>query len=527
MGDLCTLRTLVLRSMENDPAKLALVEGERQYTFQEFAHRACRMGNALLNLGLGKGDRVAVLSRNSIESAESYFSIPNAGLILVMLNFRLAQPEIKAVLEDATPSVLMVNEEFFGLVEQIRDDLVFVRHFVFIGDQTGTPKGWHHYETLIEQSDSHAPDVEVAGNDLAALMYTSGTTGAPKGCMALHRNLYHAARSMHIEMEMEAEDLGIIPTPLFHASGKVVLMNGVYSGTTTIIMPRWDAEEFLRLVERHRVTTGVLATPMLLFLVNHPQADRYDLGSLRKVLFAGAPVTPIVFQRAIERFGNVFIHGFGTTETVGSVSILKTEEVARALAAGDLDILSSCGRGYEGMQFEVVDDEGAPVVPGAEGEIRVRGLGTTVGYWNRSLETRKSFRDGWFYTEDLCRLDDRGFLHIVGRKKEMVITGGENVYPAEVESVLYKHPAVGMAAVIGTPHERWGEIVTAFVVKKKDHEVTEEDIRSFCRSEIAGYKVPKRVFFVNGLPMSASGKLLKHKIREPLSESQSISSTQA
>lgn len=506
-----------MRSMENDSAGPALIEGERQYSFRQFANRACSMGNALLEFGLSKGDRVAILSRNSIESAEVYFSIPNAGLVLVMLNFRLAPPEIKAVLADATPSVLMANEEFLDCLEEIRGELAFVRHFVFIGDKARTPKGWHHYEELIEQADSHLPAVEVAEDDLAALMYTSGTTGSPKGCMALHRNLYHVAKSMNIEMEMEAEDVAIIPTPLFHASGHVVLMNGIYSGITTVIMPRWDAEEFMSLVERYGITTGVLATPMLLFLVNHPHVDRYDLGSLRKVLFAGAPVTPIVFQRAIERFGNVFIHGFGTTETMGSVCILKTEEVARALAERKLEVLGSCGKAFEGMEFDVVDEAGVPVTPGVEGEIRVRGMGTTVGYWNKESETGKSFRGGWFYTEDMCRLDEQGFIYISGRKKEMIITGGENVYPAEVESVLYKHPAVGLAAVVGTPDAKWGESVTAFVVKKDQHDVTEEDIRSFCRREIAGYKVPKKVFFVCGLPMSASGKLLKHKIKRPVS----------
>lgn len=513
MKEIRTLRTLLSRSMAYHPRRLALVEGERRYAFKDFADRAWRMGNALLGLGLKKGERAAVLSRNSLESAESYFSIPGAGLVLVMLNFRLAPPEILAVLADAEPALVMVNEEFLGHIKQIQHDLPFVREFVFIGDKSRTPEGWRHYETLIEESHGHEPAVEVAEDDLAALMYTSGTTGVPKGCMVLHRNLYHAARSMNAELKTGAEDVGVIPTPLFHASGIVALMNGIFSGAATVIMPRWDAEEFMRLVDRYKVATGMLATPMLLFLVNHPHVDRYDLGSLRKILFAGAPVTPVVFERAIERFGNVFIHGFGTTETVGSVSVLKPEEIARALAEGKREILSSCGRAYQGMQFEVVDEKGSPVPAGVVGEVRVRGLGMTAGYWNRESETGKSFRNGWFYTEDMCRVDEQGFLFVSGRKKEMIITGGENVYPAEVESVLYKHPAVELAAVIGAPDEKWGEIVTAFVVKKEGAPVAEEEIRTFCRSEIAGYKVPKRVIFERALPMSPTGKLLKHKLK--------------
>jgi acyl-CoA synthetase (AMP-forming)/AMP-acid ligase II len=255
---------------------------------------------------------------------------------------------------------------------------------------------------------------------------------------------------------------------------------------------------------------------MLMFLVNHPKADQFDLRSLRRVLFAGAPVTPVVFEKAIQRFGNIFMHGFGTTETVGSISILRIDEVAAALAGGNKEILGSCGKSYDGMQAEVVEESGVPVAPGAVGEIRVRGVGTTLGYWNKPEETRKAFRDHWFYTSDLARVDDQGFIHVVGRKKDMIITGGENVFPAEVESVLYKHPAVTQSAVIGLPDETWGESVTAVIVKRSDVQVTENEIRAFCRKEIAGYKVPKKVIFLDALPLSASGKLLKNKLREQL-----------
>lgn len=509
-----TLRSLLSATLDRNPGGIALIQGERHYSFQDFAARTYCMGNALLGLGLRRGDRVAVLSRNSIESAECYFSVPNAGLVLVMLNFRLAPSEIMTILKDARPPVVMVSGEFADQIQSVRESAAFVKHWVFIGDQAGTPSGWLHYEALIDQSRPHEPDVTVAEEDLAALMYTSGTTGAPKGCMVVHRNFYHVGRSMALEMDMDLRDVGIIPSPLFHASGEVVLMGDVFNGTPSVIMPRWDAEEFMRLVERHKVTTGVLATPMLLFFVAHPKVDRYDLSSLRRILFAGAPVTPVVFQRAIERFGNVFAHGFGTTETVGSVSILKPQVVARALEAGKTNILASCGRSYAGMEAEVVDGDDRPVLPGEVGEIRVRGQGVTLGYWSKEAETRKSFRNGWFYTEDLARLDDQGFLYVAGRKKDMIITGGENVFPAEVENVLYRHPAVGQAAVIGTYDETWGEAVTAVVVPKDEARVTEDDIRSFCRHEIAGYKVPKKVFFVDSLPLSASGKLLKSKLKE-------------
>ena len=505
---------MIKRNLEYNPDKTAVIEGDRQYTFREFADRTYSMGNALSALGLKKGDRVAILSRNSIENAETYFSIPNAGLVLVMLNFRLAPPEILMVLADSMVSVLMVTKEYLGQIEQLKDSLSFIRHYIYIGDRSHTPSGWNHYETMIEQSSSHEPDIQVAEDDLAALMYTSGTTGSPKGCMATHANFYHIGRSLTLEVKNDSNDVGIIASPLFHATGEVVLMNDIYSGTPSVIMGMWDTEEFMKLVEKYKVTTGMIATPMLLFLVQNPNSEKYKLKSLRKIFFAGAPVTPVIFQRAIGKFGNVFLHLFGTTETVGHTTALRTEDVSRALAEGKTEILASCGRSVTDMVSEVVDENGNPAPPGKIGEIRARGLGVTLGYWNKPAETEQVFRNGWYYPLDLCRVDDQGYIYVVDRKKDMIITGGENVYPAEVENILYKHPAVAQAAVIGIHDDKWGEAVTAFIMKKEDMSVTEEEIRFFCKKEIAGYKVPKKVFFMDSLPMSASGKMLKFKLRE-------------
>jgi len=448
-----------------------------------------------------------------MENAESYFSIPNAGLVLVMLNFRLAPPELLTILADAGVSALMVHEGFLDALNQIRNQLGFVRHFILIGN-ISPPDGWHSYERLIEASPSDEPLVDLNERDLAALMYTSGTTGAPKGCMAIHHNFHYVGQSMSQEMGTRMEDRGIITTPLFHASGEVVLMNGIYSATTTIIMPHWDVMEFMTLVEKYRISTGVLATPMLLYLLNCPNIDDFDLKSLRKVIFAGAPVTPEIFRNAIERFGNIFVHGFGTTETLGSICMLGTGDIAKALALGNTEILGSCGKAYTGMDVEVVDEWDNPVPPDQSGEIRTRGPGMTEGYWQKTTETRKVFRDGWFYTGDLCRVDRNGFMYIVGRKKDVIITGAENVYPVEVENVLHKHPDVFDASVTGLANSNWGEIVTAFVVTQANSRITAEQLISFCREEIAGYKVPKKIYFVDSLPRSATGKVLKYKLKE-------------
>ncbi len=514
MKTFCTLRNMLQRNLEFNPEKVALIEGSRSYTFAEMVERCNRMANALLSFGLKKGERVAILSKNSIENAESYFSIPGAGLVLVMLNFRLAPKEMLDILIDSEPSVIMVNEEYLGYFEKIRDDLPFIREVIFIGDSAKTPSGWYHYEELIGKASPSLPAVSLSEDDLAALLYTSGTTGAPKGCMAIHRNFYHVGRSLTLELKMDENDVGIIASPLFHATGEVTLMNHIYSGTTSVIMPMWDVATFLGLVEKYKITTGMLATPMVLFLAEFPEPEKYDLRSLKKIYFAGAPVTPVVFQKAILIYGNVFIHLFGTSETVGQTTILRTFDVARALAVGKSEILASCGRSFTDMESLVVDQNDKPVVPGEVGELKVRGLGNTIGYWRKEAETEAVFRDGWYYPLDLCKVDDEGFIYIVDRKKDMIITGGENVYPAEVENVLYRHPAVGQAAVIALPDAKWGEAVTAVVQLKVGAEVGEEELRKFCKGEIASYKAPRKVLFISEMPRSASGKILKYRLRE-------------
>jgi acyl-CoA synthetase (AMP-forming)/AMP-acid ligase II len=510
---------MLRRNLEFNPEKAALIEGSRSYTFAEMFERCSRMANALLDFGLKKGERVAILSKNSIENAESYFSIPSAGLVLVMLNFRLAPREMQVILIDAEPTVVMVNEEYLGHYEQIKDALPFVREVVFIGDPEKTPEGWHHYEELMAQASPSCPAVPLSEDDLAALLYTSGTTGAPKGCMAIHRNFYHGGRSLTLELKMDEEDVGIIASPLFHATGEVTLMNHIYSGTTSVIMPMWGVDLFLELVERYKISTGMLATPMVLFMTEFPDVEKYDFSSLKKIYFAGAPVTPVVFQKAIEIYGNVFIHLFGASETVGQATILQLSDVARALESGNTGILASCGRSFADMESVVVDKDDNPTAPGVVGELKVRGLGNTIGYWRKKAATEAVYRHGWYYPLDLCKIDEAGFIYIVDRKKDMIITGGENVYPAEVENVLYHHTAVGQAAVIALPDEKWGEAVTAVVQLKAGVEVGEEELRNFCKGEIASYKVPRKVLFISEMPRSASGKILKYRLREQYEKS--------
>ncbi len=512
METTCTLKTLLARGCTQVQDKPAVIFAGKNYTFKTFSKRIGRMSVALLDLGLKKGDRVALLSKNSTESAELYFSVPNAGLVLVMLNFRLALPEIQTILTDSNASVLMLDEEYLDHALSLSEELSFIQHLVFIGSKTKAPPEWLHYETLLASNSDIETQVDVCGDDLAALMYTSGTTGVPKGCMVGHRHLYHVGASMFRELEMGPDDVSIIPVPLFHASGQCVLMNGIFSGTPTIIMHHWDIEEFMTLVEKYRVTTALLATPMLAYFVNHPRADQYDLSSLKKVLFAGAPVSQVLFKKAIERFGNIFIHGYGTTETVGSISILRLNEIERALAEGRREILGSCGRNYADMEIEIVDEMDLPVGPDVIGRVRVRGKGVTMGYWNKKPGACDGFHGEWFYTGDLAKMDGAQYTYIAGREKDMIISGAENVFPAEIENVLLKHPDIEQAAVVGVKDDKWGEVVTAFIVQSPGTHVDVAKIEAFCRLEIGAYKVPKKIYILDTLPISATGKLLKNKL---------------
>ncbi|MFN2354482.1 MAG: class I adenylate-forming enzyme family protein [Desulfopila sp.] len=512
MKTTCTLKTLLAQGCERGQDNPAIIFAEKKYSFKTFRKRIFGMSNALLDLGLKKGDRVALLTRNSIESAESYFSVTHAGLVLVMLNSRLAPVEIRTILRDSKASVLLITEEYADHIEQISGGLTFLQHTVLIGSKQNTPAGWLHYETLIESGSDEEPMVDIFEDDLAALMYTSGTTGVPKGCMVGHRNLYHVGKSMSLEMHMGPNDLGIIPVPLFHASGQCLLMSCIFSDIPSVIMPCWDIVKFMELVKKYRATAAMLATPMLFNLVNHSRSDQYEFGSIEKILFAGAPVSPILLKKAIERFGNIFIHGYGATETVGSMSILRLDEVESALAEGRTEILGSCGRNYADMEILVVDENDQPVVANSTGEIRVRGKGVTMGYWNKEGGKCDGFKGEWYYTGDLARIDGSGFVYIVGRRKDMIISGAENVFPAEIENVLLKHPAIEQVAVVGIEDEKWGEAVTAFIVQKHGEHVTESALEAFCRQEIAAYKVPKKFYLVDRLPISATGKLLKGKL---------------
>lgn len=512
-----TIRTIINRNASLYPDKVALkeVEGKKRiFTFSQVKDRVNRIGNALHGLGAKKGDRVAILSQNSLEYIECALAVPNAGLIYVVCNFRLAPPEIAAVLADSEPSILIVQEQFIGVVETIKDSLPSVEKIIYFGPPEKKPTGWLDYDEFIKSASPAPQTTEIFENDVAMLMYTSGTTGLPKGVMQTHSNFYHAGRVCSKNNNLNMDDHVFIVCPMYHITAHYTFFGAQYTGCISYIFSKWDVEQFFSVTQQERLSAGMFATPMVMMILDHPSRDKYDLSSWRTLWFAGAGIIPAVYRQFTETFGNILGEHHGTTETTGVTTNLSVRDIKEALDRGDDRIFESCGRTSYDMEVLIVDPDNNPVPAGGIGEMIVRGPGTTLGYWRKEKETAKAFKGEWFHTEDVCSIDERGYIRVIDRLKDMIITGGENVYPAEIEKVIHQHPLIKESCVIGTHHPVWGEAVTAIVVLKNGASIKPQEIADFCKGKIAGYKVPKVVHIVEELPRNAAGKILKKELRE-------------
>lgn len=492
------------------------VETGKSCTFQELSDRVNRLGNALCRLGAKKGDRIGILSQNSYEYMELALGVTSAGMVFVPVNFRLAGPEMAGVLSDAEPIILFVDRQYTKTAIEIRAMIPSVKEHVFIGPLDEKPEEWHHYEELIQGASSRAPDVEVLEDDLAVLMYTSGTTGLPKGVMQTHLNHYHNGRTCAFNNRIETDDIGFTICPMYHVTAYSSFLGPFYKGATSVLFQKWDPELLLKTVEKERLVAGMLATPMVRMLLDVYPAlkGKYDISSMKKLWFAGAGIIPSVYKGFIDTFGCILGEHHGTTETSGVTTNLAAGDIEVELKKGNLKILESCGRAAYDCEIHIVDDHGNIVTPPGFGEMRARGLGTSIGYWRKEDQTQKAFRDGWFYTEDICSIDENGYVHIIDRKKDMIITGGENVYPMEIEKVVNEHPSVLESSAIGIPHPVWGEAVGLIVALKQGEKVAEEELIQYCKGKIAGYKTPKTVHIVDEMPRNPAGKISKPELRK-------------
>ncbi len=488
------------------PSKPALATRERSVTFAEVDARMNRLSNALLALGLRHGDRLAVMARNRPEFVEA-FGVAKAGLAVLPLNWRLSPQELLHPLADGEPAAILAEPGFTAIVDQLRGQIPSLRHFIQFGPQQ---EGWIGYEPLLAAAPASEPDAHVQASDLLCLLYTSGTTGKPKGVMLTHcgllRNCRAAAEWM---LELGPQDVSLAVMPLFHVGGMWYHLFPSYAaGCTAVLLPEFSAQGVLTALCKHAITYAHFVPTMINALVNHPGIADADLPRLRLVYYAGSSMPVELLRKAMATFSHcAFVQGYGSTEA-GMVTALTAQDHRDALTAPEgCARLATCGRPLC-CEVRIIDPDATGI-----GEIAVHSDRTMAGYWRNRAATAAVLSEGWLRTGDLGRLDDDGYLTIVERKHDLIVSGGENIYPQEVENALYQDPAVLEAAVFGLPDRHWVERVAAAVVLRPGMAVTAEELRQRARARLAGYKCPKSIFLRDSLPKSSAGKVLKKELR--------------
>jgi len=507
------ISSTVRRAAQINGAGLATDYLDRQRTWAQLDDRVARLAGGLRQLGVNAGDRVAMLSLNSDRYFEFFFAVPWAGAVAVPINTRLAPPEVVHWLTDSGSTVLLVDDAFLAMLPKVLDQLPLITTLVYTGENA-TPENMIAYEAMIQD---HAPiePMDQGGDELAALFYTGGTTGRSKGVMLSHRNLLLNAIQFSGEMGFDLRSVYLHAAPMFHlANGAAMFAIASAAGTSSIITA-FEPVAVLEAIQNKRVNLGLLVPTMVNMVVNHPKAGDYDLSSLRDVLYGASPMPEAVIEKAMEVLPNVdFHHAYGQTEAGPVLTIMPTEyHVTSGPLAGRL---KSAGRAILGVEVRIVDEDDNEVERGVVGEICGRGENVMLGYWNQPEMTAETLRGGWLHTGDGGYMDDEGFIYVVDRVKDMIISGGENVYSAEVEDAVHQHDTIVECAVIGIPHEKWGEQVHAIVRCHDGRSVTEQALIDHCHEWIAGYKCPRSVEFVTDpLPLSGAGKILKTELRQP------------
>jgi acyl-CoA synthetase (AMP-forming)/AMP-acid ligase II len=504
------ITSAVRRAAQVNAGGIATIDGRRMRTWAELASRVARLAGALRQLGVGDGDRVAMLSWNSDRYLEFYFAVPWAGAVIVPLNPRWSTPELEFAAEDAGARVLLASLDFQAQAGQLRERLGVT---LINTSDAATPPGWLDYESLVESG----PAIAAAERDPQApyaMFYTGGTTGRSKAVLLSSANLHANAMVVLHGFGMDAT------TTYLHAPTLSHLADGTYAFAVTIaagthaVVPGFEPGTFLRACERHGVTHLMLLPTLLKMVLDHPDFERTDLSAVRWLIYGATPIADAVLRDAMQRLPQLrFVQAYGQTELSPIATIL--EPPFHVLEGAQADKRRSCGRAAPGVCVEVVDPNGNEQPRGTIGEIRARGPNVMLGYWNRPQETAAAIRDGWVWTGDLGYMDADGFLYVVDRVKDMIKTGGENVYSVEVEDALMRYPGIAACAVFAVPDDKWGEAVHAVVVPAQGASVDVETLSQHCRGLISAYKVPKRIEIRSTLPLSAAGKVLKRELRDP------------
>ncbi|TDF80764.1 long-chain-fatty-acid--CoA ligase [Pseudomonas sp. H9] len=507
------------RHIQAKPHATAIRYRGRGITYAEFGERVARLAGALKTLGVNSGDRVAMLSANSLRYIEYYLAVPWADAVVNPVNYRWSAAEIIYSLDDSQTTVLLVDDNYKGLAERIVAESKTVRTVIY-ADDGEAPQGLLSYEQLIAQSEP-VEDARRGGDSLLGIFYTGGTTGFPKGVMLSHNSVAFSSMASQQSGRCNATTRFLHSMPMFHLADFAAMVSLFSSGGTHVVLPAFTPKAVLEAIDHERINEILLAPTMIQMLLDWCEADPaardYDLSALERVGYGASPITPTLLDRARSMFPSAgFTQGYGMTELSPVATFLSADyHTPEHQKSGKM---YSAGQPYACVEVRIADEHDRELPRGTVGQILVRGPNVMLGYWNKPEATAEALRGGWMHTGDGGYMDEEGFVYVCDRLKDMIVSGGENVYSAEVETAIASHPAVALSAVIGIPCERWGETVHAVVLLKPGRVASADEIVAHCREHIAGYKVPRSVEFRDVLPLSNVGKVLKVELRKPFWE---------
>ena len=496
---------------------LVVFEGER-WSFSQANDRINRLANSLRDLGIGKGDRIGMLHVNCNQYVEIYFAAAKIGAIFVPLNFRAKTEELIYMINNAGAKALFVGSRYLGMIDNMLPQLPNVKTCISLGKDGGEAL---YYDDLISSSSPDEIDCEIGDDDITILMYTAGTTGRPKGVPLRHDGFVGYVLENVEPANPEIEERNLLTVPLYHVAGIQAMLAAVYGGRTIVMMRQFEAKEWMETVQRERATRAMLVPTMLKMIIDDPDFERYNLSSLKVITYGAAPMPFEIIKKAIKEMPGVnFINAFGQTETASTITTLGPEDHVIEGSKKERDkklrrLTSSIGRPLPDVEVKIVDGEGNALPPLEVGEIMARGPRVMTGYWRDEDKTDQVItKEGWLRTGDKGWLDEDGYIYLAGRSDDMIIRGGENISPEEVENVLYSHPSIEEASVIGIPDPEWGQQPRAVVVLKEGEHAGAEEIMEYCRTKLAGFKRPRSVIFIDSLPRNTVGKVLRKDLRE-------------
>jgi acyl-CoA synthetase (AMP-forming)/AMP-acid ligase II len=492
------------------PGKTAVIFEGIRLTYGEVNDRANAIANSLMQMGIQKGDRVTLIADNTFEWIEMYFAPAKLGATFCPVNSTAPPKEMESVLRYLSPKVVILQPRFVPMIQSIKERLTGVSLFIVIGEDA---PGMENYDKLIDKGPKHDPDIQLDPLDTALILFTGGTTGMPRGAMHTHKGCIYNAYAASIATGQTHDDVEMHITPMYHTAMAAQLMASTLLSNTHVITRKFDAERVLELIAKEGITCGFVVPTIINKVLHVPDLEKYDLSSLRCLYYGGAPMPMKLLEQALEVLQCNFMQFYGQTEGLLYATLSPQDHVVKG-PPDKVKRSRAAGRAIVNYELRVVDDQGEDVPSGEVGEIVVKGPTMSNGFWDKPDETANLIRNGWLHTGDLAYMDEDGYVYVVERKKDVIISGGKNIYCPEVESVLYSHPAILEATVFGIPDDYWGEAVKAAVVLKPGNEVSEEELIEFVSRNISSYKKPKSIDFLEELPKNNNGKIVKRVLRD-------------